>query len=59
MEVGYVKANQAIAPQCHNLSLQLSSQTIGEPREVVLRDVLAIKQKGQSQMIHCRGPSIT
>ena len=44
--VGYIKADQVTAQQCHIQSIHLSKQAVFEPEKVVTGDVLAIKRNG-------------
>ena len=44
--VGYIKADQAMARQCHIQAMHLSKQTIPKLEETVIGDVLAIKRDG-------------
>ena len=45
-KVGYIKADQATARQCHIQAIHLSKQTVSEPEKVVIGDVLAIERDG-------------
>ena len=44
--VDYIKADQAIARQCHIQSIHLSKQAVSELGEVVTRNILAIERDG-------------
>ena len=44
--VGYIKANQAMARQCHIQAIHLSKRTVPEPEEAVTGEVLAIECDG-------------
>ena len=46
MGVGYIKADQATARQCHIQAIHLSKQAMSEPKKVVTGDVLAIERNG-------------
>ena len=41
-KVGYIKADQATARQCHIQAIHLSRQAVSEPEKAVIGDVLAI-----------------
>ena len=44
--VGYIKADQATARQCHIQAIHLSKQAVTEPEKAVTGDVLAIERNG-------------
>ena len=46
MGVGYIKADQAMAQQCHIQAIHLSKQIVPELEEAVTGDVLAIERDG-------------
>ena len=44
--IRYIKADQAIARQCHIQSIHLSKQVISETKEAITGDILAIECDG-------------
>ena len=45
-KIKYIKADQAMARQCHIQSLHLSKQTVPKQDKVVTWDILAIERDG-------------
>ena len=44
--IRYIKADQAMAQQCHIQSLHLRKQVVPKPDNVVTSDILAIERNG-------------